>query len=230
MPTPTASEVVKAAIAAGDRPPEMDGPVSSKDAVHMQAALVRALSEELDLSNPSDRGVSPLRHQLADELAMLACTVAGVPESSFPELVAPDPEAVVDVLVVDDELAACRTAVRVLERMGYPCRSAMSAEEALRMYHAQPAAIVLTDWCMPEMSGLELCAELKRQPSPPYVILVTAYHEKGRLLDVVAGGADDFVKKPMDLGELEARLYAAARLIRSLRAASRICSTPPPPL
>jgi DNA-binding response OmpR family regulator len=54
------------------------------------------------------------------------------------------------------------------------------------------------------------------------VILATAFHENASLLDGMRGGADDFVRKPVDLDELEARLAAASRLIRAMRAVAAL--------
>lgn len=212
MPTQEALLLADAAIEASGETES-----STADSVRAQAALVRTLVDEVDMSHPSDRCLAPLRHQLVDELASLSQLVNG---PSMDALLA-ETMAGVDILVVDDEDGARRSTARVLERMGYACRTAVDAEDALREYERRPAAIVMTDWCMPGMSGLELCRALKQRERRPYVIIATAFHENSRLLDVVYGGADDFVRKPLELGELEARLFAASRLIRAMKAAAK---------
>ena len=193
-----------------------------------QAAFVRALVDEVERHHPGDSKVAPLREQLGDELAHLARlierSVGAVPEGPAAEV------RPVDVLVVDDEDHALRAAVSVLVDLGYPCRTARDAEEALVEFAREPAAIVLSDWCMPGMSGLELCAALKQRSPGVYVILTTGFHDNARLLDGARGGADDFLRKPLDLDELEARLVSASRLIQALRSVEalrdRIDATP----
>lgn len=131
------------------------------------------------------------------------------------------PARTVDVLVVDDDEAARLSLAEALRTFGYPCRTAASAQEAIAEHARQPAALVLTDWSMPGMTGLELCVWLKGQERPPHVILMTAFEGRARLIEGMRAGADDFLRKPIDLDELEVRLVAAARLIDSQRALAR---------
>ena len=121
-----------------------------------------------------------------------------------------------DVLVVDDDDGMLKAEASIVRDLGYPCRAVASAEEALQEYKRRPAAIVLSDWNMPGLSGLELCAAVKALDPYVYVILVTA-HESARLLEGVRGGVDDFLPKPIDVNELSARLRAADRLVRAVR-------------
>jgi diguanylate cyclase (GGDEF)-like protein len=130
-------------------------------------------------------------------------------------------EAVVDVLVVDDDEDEGETLAGAVEALGYPVRVATSAREALAQHRKRPAAIVLTDWTMPEITGLELCVALKRLPSPPNVVVMSGYHERERLLHALRAGADEFLGKPIDLDELEVRLLASARLVNATRALER---------
>lgn len=197
-------------------------PARSSDAMRA-AAMIRALADEVDRHHPSDSRIAGLHTQLGDELARLADVVTSAtgPDSRAPvgESVADTP---IDVLVVDDE-ADCRNAtVLALKSFGYPCRIACSAEEALAEYERQPAAIVVSDWVMPGRSGLDLCVALKQKSPPPYVILATAHADNARLLDGVRRGVDDFLRKPVDLDELELRLTAATRLVRAVRIVARL--------
>jgi len=86
----------------------------------------------------------------------------------------------------------------------------------------KPAPIVISDWSMPGMDGLDLCNRLRGMFPAPYFILVTAFHENARLLDAVRAGAHDFLRKPLDLEELEARLFAATRLLGAVNRIQRI--------
>jgi diguanylate cyclase (GGDEF)-like protein len=123
----------------------------------------------------------------------------------------------IDVLVVDDDEASLRGLLSALAALGYCCRRARDGQEALEEQEREPAAIVLTDWSMPRRDGFELCQALKERPAPPYVILMTAQGERTRLFDAIRGGADEFLRKPIDLDELEVRLLAAVRLVRAQR-------------
>jgi len=193
-------------------------------AVGEQAALVRALVDEVDRHHPEDRRVTSLRDQLGDELLRLAHVIEGA--LSQDEVAGRD--RTVDVLLVDDEDGALRASAAALRSLGYPCRTAQSGEAALCEFDRRPAAIVLSDWSMGGMSGLELCAALKRREPRPYVSLVTGFHDNARILDGVRGSADDFLHKPLDLDELEARLLSANRLICAVDAVTalqeRLCA------
>lgn len=182
------------------------------DALRSQAAFVRALVDEIGRHHPSDQRVADLHEQLAEELARLAeltrqdSSPADAAASSHP----------LDVLVVDDDYGMLEAQCAVVRDLGYPCRGAASGEDALREYERRPAAIVLSDWSMPGMTGLELCAALKRLDTHAYVILVTA-HESTELLEQVRGAVDDFLPKPLDVDQLSSRLRAAERLVRAVR-------------
>lgn len=123
----------------------------------------------------------------------------------------------IDVLVADDDETSLGAVVAFLGSLGYRCRSARDGLEALEVQDRDPAPIVLTDWNMPGLDGLALCQALKGRPSPPYVILMTALDPRLRLYEALRGGADEFVRKPIDLDELEVRVLAAVRLVNAQR-------------
>jgi two-component system cell cycle response regulator len=128
----------------------------------------------------------------------------------------------IDVLVVDDDHDGRNGLLESIRILGYACRCAQDGAEALEQYASKPADIVLTDWTMPRMDGLELCLKLKtgEATAPPYVILMSAYDGRDRLLRGIRAGADDFLRKPIDFDELEVRLIAAARLVSAHRTLS----------
>lgn len=119
------------------------------------------------------------------------------------------------VLVVDDSKAQRRVLSLSLERWGYHVTEAGSAEEALRLCAGQTFDIVLSDWVMPGMSGLEFCKAFRALPNDRYgyFVLLTSKSEKGEIADGLDGGADDFLIKPVNSDELHARLRAGERLI-----------------
>jgi diguanylate cyclase (GGDEF)-like protein len=154
---------------------------------------------------------------------MLSTASSGPGVGLFPSGSAADAETEgsVDVLVAEDEEAQRSAIVGAVRALGYPVRSAPDGRAALDEYQRRPAAIVLTDWSMPEMTGLDLCVALKRLPSPPHVVVMSGHHERERLLHALRAGADEFIAKPIDLEELEVRLLASARMVNATRAVER---------
>jgi CheY-like chemotaxis protein len=217
MPTQSAFALVNAL----DEEAKRAGIALSDDALCTQAAFVRSLVDEVERHHPSDHWIAPLHEQLAEELARLEQLIV---DRSSEESTGLDraPVAMVrpiDVLAVDDDPATLRAVSVALREWGYRSRTAPSAEDAIKAYAERPADIVVSDWNMPGMNGLELCAALKREPRPPYVILVTAFAVDAQLLEAARGKADDFLGKPIELAELEGRLSAASRLVDALRSA-----------
>jgi len=90
-----------------------------------------------------------------------------------------------------------------------------SAEQALDLCRDRSFDIVLSDWVMPGMSGLEFCKAFRALPqdSYGYFVLLTSKSEKGEIADGLDGGADDFLTKPVNSDELHARLRAGERLL-----------------
>lgn len=114
------------------------------------------------------------------------------------------------VLVVDDE-PQIRRALRVgLEQNGYQVQVAAGGNEALDLAALHPPDLVILDLAMPDVSGLEVCRQLREWTQVPVLVLSVRDGEadKIRALDL---GADDYLTKPFALGELLARLRALLR-------------------
>lgn len=133
------------------------------------------------------------------------------------------------VLVVDDSLALLTTISLMLKRQGFEVLKASSGAEALEICaHTEPD-LVLSDWMMPEMDGLELCRrfrELDRE-GYGYFILLTSKSEKGDVALGFDSGADDFLPKPVSAQDLRARITAAERIVlmeRELSEKNRLVS------
>jgi CheY-like chemotaxis protein len=189
------------------------GLAAPDDALRAQAALVRSLVDEVGRRHPSERQVAALHAQLGEELSRLAELVPGWSTRAGPGAAG----GPIDVLIVEDDEPTLRAAAIVVRDLGYPCRTANSAEAALLEYKRRPAAIVITDLSMPGMSGLDLCRTLKDRDPHAYVILVTAFHDDARLLEGVRRSVDDFLPKPIDIEALADRLRAGERLVRGVR-------------
>ena len=138
-------------------------------------------------------------------------------------------EAVRRVLVVDDSRAQRKVVAVSLTRQGFDVVEAGSGQEALEILRQAPVDLVLSDWMMPGMDGLDLCREVRALPQEPYVyfILLTSKNEKGAVAQGLDVGADDFLTKPVSPDELRARIYAGDRILkmtRELSAKNRLIS------
>ncbi len=134
---------------------------------------------------------------------------------------APVASAVIrEVLIVDDSRAHLRMMARMLARWGLTVREATSGAEALSILATGGVDLVLSDWVMPEMTGLELCARTRELGLESYVyfILLTSKSDRADVAAGLEAGADDFLSKPINAEELRARISAGERLIAIQRA------------
>lgn len=120
------------------------------------------------------------------------------------------------VLVADDDPVTTLRLRGLAESWGYTVTTAADGLTALELLQAEDAPrLALLDWVMPGLDGIEVCRELRsRRPGEDtYVIMLSARHDRS---DVVAGfeaGADDYLIKPFDAGELRSRLKAGVRIV-----------------
>jgi two-component system, OmpR family, response regulator MprA len=117
----------------------------------------------------------------------------------------------VTILVVDDDRAVREALRRALALAGYEVQLAENGEQALeRIVHAVPDAVVL-DVGLPAIDGLEVCRRVRRLGSRVPILILTARDEVADRIDGLDVGADDYMVKPFDVGELKARLRALLR-------------------
>lgn len=118
-------------------------------------------------------------------------------------------------LIVDDDRGTRMLLAAELSAAGYRVVEAASGDEALRALAAHRFRLVLTDWIMPGLDGLELCRHVRANPDlrGTYIIMITVNSDKPRLIDAFAAGVDDFLPKPVEPGILMARMRAAARTL-----------------
>ena len=137
------------------------------------------------------------------------------------------------VLVADDDPVTALMLHRILSKLGHQVTSAANGKEALELFlQHDDLQVVLSDWMMPEMDGLELCRRVRarRQARYTYVLIATTRSGKQNCIEALDAGADDFITKPVDAGELAARLRVAERTlgvqaeIRQLQGLLSICT------
>jgi diguanylate cyclase (GGDEF)-like protein len=120
------------------------------------------------------------------------------------------------VLVVEDDEECLEGLAEVVEGFGYACRRARDGAEAWALHQVDHADVILSDWNMPRMSGVELCGRVRGEdPEKPYThfVFVTSNARRAEFLDAMQAGADDYVVKPIDVDELRVRLEAIRRVV-----------------
>nr|WP_282569202.1 SpoIIE family protein phosphatase [Aliiroseovarius sp. S1339] len=118
-------------------------------------------------------------------------------------------------MVVDDSRAQRRILTSSLARQGYEVTEAGTGDEALEVCKQEHFDLILSDWMMPGMDGLELCEAFRQLSHAGYVyfILMTSKTDKGAVAQGLDVGADDFLAKPVNPDELRARINAGGRIL-----------------
>jgi DNA-binding response OmpR family regulator len=120
------------------------------------------------------------------------------------------------ILIADDEFTSRAVLTGILQESGY---DTLESEDGLAAWGVlqQPGApeLVILDWMMPQMDGLDVLRHLRGVPAdrPPYVIMVTDKSEMDSVVTALNAGANDYICKPFDAGELRARVGVGVRMI-----------------
>jgi two-component system cell cycle response regulator len=119
------------------------------------------------------------------------------------------------ILVVEDEHFSQTILKDALERFGYSVVIAGNGRDALALCQLEHFPIIITDWVMPEMDGLEFCRAMRAISSEHYsfILLLTSHDKKDELIAGLEAGADEYLVKPVHVVELSARLKAARRIL-----------------
>ncbi len=120
------------------------------------------------------------------------------------------------ILIAEDNAFSRTLLKKTLTSAGYEVIAVENGDKAWEVLQQEdPPKLALVDWMMPGISGIELCSMIRKLDGtiPIYVILLTAKSDKEDVLAGFAAGADDFIKKPFDSGELLARIQVGRRLI-----------------
>jgi two-component system phosphate regulon response regulator PhoB len=132
------------------------------------------------------------------------------------------------VLLVDDDAEVCDVVGAMLEAVGFSIESVPTGERALERIAKGDIDMVVLDWTLPTMSGIELCRAVRRDPTYGAipVIFLTANASSRDVVDAFASGADDYVVKPFRAPELGARIFGLLR--RSRQSQGQLQPAPPP--
>ncbi|MDB5384840.1 MAG: copR, partial [Planctomycetaceae bacterium] len=120
------------------------------------------------------------------------------------------------ILIAEDDAISRRMLETNLNKWGYEVVSTSDGKAACQILLGENSPqLALLDWMMPEMDGVEVCRTIRGTPSimPPYLILLTSKSTKGSVVEGLNSGADDYVTKPFDRDELNARLRVGRRIL-----------------
>ena len=129
------------------------------------------------------------------------------------------------VLIAEDDNVNRLLLQRFFEKWGYDVMVATDGSEAWQIIQEEEALrLAILDWMMPGMDGVEICRRIRASPKQSYiyVILLTVRFQKQDIITGLDAGADDYITKPFDSNELQARLRAGTRILQleeDLRAA-----------
>lgn len=118
------------------------------------------------------------------------------------------------ILIAEDDEVCRLVLVGALEALGHECITTVNGAHAWQLYLQCEPEVVISDWLMPGMSGLELVRSIRAQKTERYTffLMLTALSSKQHLLEGLHAGADDYLPKPFNRAELQARLRSASRV------------------
>lgn len=120
------------------------------------------------------------------------------------------------ILIAEDDPVSSKILQFTLENAGHSVVSATTGADAWQAFDKEPVRIIVSDWMMPGMDGLEFCAQVRKRPKTDYTyfVLLTAIHTgRENLKKAMDAGVDDFLTKPIDREGVLMRLRVAERII-----------------
>ena len=120
------------------------------------------------------------------------------------------------ILIAEDDLTSRTVLTAVLKKQGHEVEATVNGAEAWRaMQQPDAPRLAILDWMMPELDGVEVCRRIRalQTDQPPYIIMLTAKSEKENIVTGLEAGADDYLAKPFDAGELYARVEVGRRML-----------------
>ena len=119
------------------------------------------------------------------------------------------------ILISDDDSVSRLLLTATLKKLGHEVVDTMNGKGAWEIFQKEYFSVVISDWLMPEMDGLELLRKIRteRRENYTYIILLTVLGGKESYIEGLKAGADDFITKPFDEDQLAARLQVAERIL-----------------
>jgi len=121
------------------------------------------------------------------------------------------------ILIAEDDAIAAKVLRLTLQHLNHEVVVASTGSQAWEMFDKDPVRVVVSDWMMPDMDGLEFCGRIRNRANTPYTyfILLTAAHTGPEdFSQAMDSGVDDFLTKPFDREVLRTRLHVAQRILR----------------
>src|SRR5437762_837534 len=120
------------------------------------------------------------------------------------------------VLIADDDPVTRLILSSTLGKLGHEIEQTQNGREAWEAWQRDHYSLVISDWVMPDIDGLELCRRIRRNERSDftYVILLTARAGKSNYLEAMDSGVDDFINKPFDKDQLAAHVRVATRILQ----------------
>lgn len=115
-----------------------------------------------------------------------------------------------NALIIDDDLVLSDVIAFTLKREGYTILAAYDGLEGLRLWREESPAIVILDWELPHLSGIEICQQIRSQSTTP-IIMLTVRDNDEDIVRALGAGADDYLTKPFSPTQLVARIQAIMR-------------------
>lgn len=121
------------------------------------------------------------------------------------------------ILVVDDTKMERWLLEKLLQGLGHEVVTASDGAEGVETFKKKPFPMVMLDWMMPNMDGIEACRQIRALGSENadycYIVMVTSKSEKDNYIEALSAGADDFIHKPIDKNDLAVRIKAGERIL-----------------
>ena len=120
------------------------------------------------------------------------------------------------ILIAEDDFVSRKVMIALLQKQGYEVLLTVNGAEAwAAMQQPDAPKLAILDWMMPEMDGIEACRCIRRLETdqPPYIIMLTSKDEKSNIITGLEAGANDYLTKPYDAGELRARIEVGRRMV-----------------
>jgi two-component system cell cycle response regulator len=120
----------------------------------------------------------------------------------------------VKVLIAEDDAVSRLTLRRAIEQLGHEVLVATDGTDAWELYRQHTVDVIVSDWLMPGMDGLDLCRRVResQRETYTYFMLLTSLEGKQHFMQGMQAGADDYLTKPLDREELQVRLQVASRV------------------